>query len=823
MKANEFCKVSIHNHLGGKGADRTIDDLYDKACSFDMNEAKKLVDEAKDCDFELIALTQANRLPAKDYKLIKKYGNHMGVCILPGVEINLKNEENKYLHTVVVFDDKLNVDEIEKKIDGFISKNKSNHLEMNQFLELIIDYKCIIAAHGIKQSRAERSASTNPDTFSELINISDSIPVVIEDNHKYHKTTLMNQLRDKLTEKELEWIDQSATISTADRTSFRDVKSPTYIWGNPKFDDLYYSCFMSDTRIKRETDIITKVNYISKIEISNLNDTQIRPETIICSHGLNSIIGASGSGKTLLLDIIKRKLTGDGIDNKTISKNCKYDDIYNLSQIHLYDSDGKELDESSGYKIVEGEILYNKVISAYQSDKKTLLNELNLNVDLTKVSPIILSFNNKLNEYIRNRITIINNRKEINTLIQNIDSAEKFLIVNKGVSKDVIDYTKDNKLLIQIQTLNEQINSINTDISSLEISINNIYAIGNKYNANSILYSDLKFIKTKLDDLIQKRLISLKLQVGDLEEILKIQTVIFNSVLSYNDKIGSQFKAVSEKKQEILNNYNTILSDLLENVKLINTLEIPVLDEAKIKKALQFDDKEIARLTFKSVKLEIAKDDFKEYFPSNIGNKPKLKLSLFSTNKLKLYDKESVSAFAEVFINNMYDDRVEFVITNSNFIDYTIELKNLDGRFENIDSISAGNLSKIYINKMFEDKIIKAGSNTIVLYDQPDTNMEKAFILEELVSKLSGLRNTNQVFITTHEPLLVVNADSNNIIVAKNDKTASKPNDISYSNKSFVGVNSKKELISDVAKLIDGKPEAVQLRSTIYGGVLNES
>ena len=129
---------------------------------------------------------------------------------------------------------------------------------------------------------------------------------------------------------------------------------------------------------------------------------------------------------------------------------------------------------------------------------------------------------------------------------------------------------------------------------------------------------------------------------------------------------------------------------------------------------------------------------------------------------------------------------------------------------------------RLYINKMFEDKISKEGSNTIILYDQPDTNMEKIFILEELVSKISNLRNNNQIFITTHEPLLVVNADSNNIIVAQNDKTASKPNEIQYFNKSFVGINSKKELMKEVAMLIDGNPEAVKLRSTLYGGVINE-
>ena len=81
----------------------------------------------------------------------------------------------------------------------------------------------------------------------------------------------------------------------------------------------------------------------------------------------------------------------------------------------------------------------------------------------------------------------------------------------------------------------------------------------------------------------------------------------------------------------------------------------------------------------------------------------------------------------------------------------------------------------------------------------------------------------SQVFITTHEPLLVVNADSNNIVSASNEKTAVKENDIGYSNKSFAGINGKANLINEVAKLIDGDPGAVKIRNTIYGGLFNEN
>ena len=822
MRMEEFCKVSIHNHLGGKGADRTISDEYTKKCQFDMAYAERMLNEAKEYNFELIALTQANRLPAKEYKIHKEYGRSLGICLLPGIEINLCNEQNHFLHTVVVFDDKVNVDDIEIRVDNCINKNKKNCMNIDQFLEIVVDYKCIIAAHGIKQNAEGRSATKNPDVFSELINISDSIPVVLEDNHKYHKVTLLNQLKDKLTSKELKWIENSESFSAADRLNFKDISSPTYIWGNPNFDDLYYSCFMNSTRIKRQTDIINKVNYISRIEIMDTENSQILPKTITCSHGLNSIIGASGSGKTLLLDIIKRKLTGEGLDNKTISKECNYEEVYKLSQIHLFDKDGNELDEKSGYKIVEGEILYNKVISAYQSDKNTLLSELGLNIDITTINPLIDKFNKQLNIYIENKRKINKNRKEINTLISNINSANEFLNANNRISDETIEYTKDNNVIIEIEKMNQDIISINTDIENLEDSLTEISKIGKKYEANDSFETDLNLFKKKIVGLVEARLYSLQQQINRLNRKEKIQKIIYDAVLSYNKSMGLQFKAVSEKKQEIDNSYKSILSKLIENIELIKTISIPKIDENEIKHILQFEDKNIARLTLKTVKLCISKDELKEYFPSNIGNSPKLKLSLFRLENLKLDNIDSIREFADVFVDNDYTNEVKFSINNLNFIDYRIELKNLNGRYENIDSISAGNLGKIYINKMFEDKISKEGSNTIILYDQPDTNMEKIFILEELVSKISNLRNNNQIFITTHEPLLVVNADSNNIIVAQNDKTASKPNEIQYFNKSFVGINSKKELMKEVAMLIDGKPEAVKLRSTLYGGVINE-
>ena len=83
------------------------------------------------------------------------------------------------------------------------------------------------------------------------------------------------------------------------------------------------------------------------------------------------------------------------------------------------------------------------------------------------------------------------------------------------------------------------------------------------------------------------------------------------------------------------------------------------------------------------------------------------------------------------------------------------------------------------------------------------------------------MRKTHQIFVATHEPLLVVNADANEIILANNDKRIDATNCISYENRSFVGAHGKRELVESVASLIDGGTDAVKRRSTIYEGMVH--
>ena len=152
-------------------------------------------------------------------------------------------------------------------------------------------------------------------------------------------------------------------------------------------------------------------------------------------------------------------------------------------------------------------------------------------------------------------------------------------------------------------------------------------------------------------------------------------------------------------------------------------------------------------------------------------------------------------------------------------MEYDIEIKTEHGRFLPIEELSAGMLSKAYVSNFLDKAISDSGSSTIIVFDQPESNMEKSFLRTILADKFNSLRRTHQLFIATHEPLLVVNADSNEIILADNEKKVSQENHISYSNRSFVGARGRAELVEEIADLIDGGSGAVKQRSDIYEGM----
>lgn len=172
-----------------------------------------------------------------------------------------------------------------------------------------------------------------------------------------------------------------------------------------------------------------------------------------------------------------------------------------------------------------------------------------------------------------------------------------------------------------------------------------------------------------------------------------------------------------------------------------------------------------------------------------------------------------------VFFEADFGESLTLKLSYKDILDYEVKIKTNEDIFVPIEDLSAGMLSKAYVSNFLDHVIEESGSNTVIIFDQPESNMEKSFLRTVLADKFNNLRQTHQLFIATHEPLLVVNADSNEIILASNEKKVRKNNHITYSNRSFVGARGKSELVEKIADLIDGGSQAVRQRNDIYEGM----
>lgn len=819
---DEYTKLSIHNHFNNKSADLTIDRPIGSEAKFDLQTGYDQIREAKAADYQLLAQTNSNNLDVAAYLLMRKMAALHNIELLPGVEINLLNwtDESKFLHVVVVLDPDSQLLSFSKNLNSNFIFNGRYALTINQLCELLCDRRAVICVHGLKQD--DRGLAGNPPMAQELLSMNKYFPVAIEDNRSFHKLSLEQHIKDFLTEEQVNWFEAAADISSVDRSAFDGLVSPTYMWAGASFDDLFYSVLMGDCRMVRKEDIVNRVSYVSRIVIED--GMGLKHSEISCSQGLNCIIGPSGSGKTLLLDILSAKLRNAHLSEQ-ISSVADYDNIYNSYQVHLYGPNGEEIATSDGFEVVEGENLYNKVIKAYSSEKSELINDMGLGINSQDFTKLVTNFTVSMNNYLADLASADKARADAGDALAQAKSAARFLSANEVKSADTISYNLNPSDAAAIAELDIKIQNCSNGIKTATEHFNKLITIASE---NALSHG----LQTQLIQLRNSFLLELETKASNLKSIHLAKTLdkrkrelIYEAVQTYNGKVSGQFQQVTQKKQVLIDKLSELASNLLEAKKTELCLLVPVIDKEDATRSISLvSENDIARLKIEDVRLSINDESrMREVFPSHVRTRAangKAKAGEFSY-PLDLTSQASNKSMLELFYKAGIKNGLVMNLPLEDVIEYAIELRDMNCRYRSIEEYSAGMLSKIYVSYFLDRTIQKEGSNTIVLYDQPESNMEKEFLLRTLGDKLKELRKTHQIFVATHEPLLVVNADANEIILANNDKRIDATNCISYENRSFVGAHGKRELVESVASLIDGGTDAVKRRSTIYEGMVH--
>lgn len=118
-----------------------------------------------------------------------------------------------------------------------------------------------------------------------------------------------------------------------------------------------------------------------------------------------------------------------------------------------------------------------------------------------------------------------------------------------------------------------------------------------------------------------------------------------------------------------------------------------------------------------------------------------------------------------------------------------------------MDQLSRGQKGTVLL------KIYLAEGESPLIIDTPEENLDNRFVFEELIDAVRKAKETRQVFIATHDANLVVNTDSEQVVIAKFEEGTVR----------FEGGPLEDEYVRDEAKdILEGGDEAFRKREEKY-------
>ena len=100
-----------------------------------------------------------------------------------------------------------------------------------------------------------------------------------------------------------------------------------------------------------------------------------------------------------------------------------------------------------------------------------------------------------------------------------------------------------------------------------------------------------------------------------------------------------------------------------------------------------------------------------------------------------------------------------------------------------------------------------ATAKQIFIVDQPEDNLDNSFIMNELVPLIREVKKSRQLILSTHNANLVVNADSEQVIVARLD------GDGDY----ISGSIENQDINKSIKEILEGGEDAFRNRENKYG------
>lgn len=745
MNYSDWFKIDLHIHTDKSNLIKQND--YDG--SFDINVLKtKLIEN----NVKVFSLTDHNIINVKAYEDYYSDFKEGDPILYLGCEFDIKvnQDDGTFLtyHTLLIFNE--NTIEKVKEVDSLIEEhfrsngisNGDRSLSDNEIFQLFNPYHFFYIPHaGGHKNIIDAYKGADIKKAQEMVLLMESAHEKVKEVHRI----MHNKGFDKLKDPAFREKEDEAFINFSDNHSCAIYPTPKSrveheyycIKGQPTFESIRFAFIDPKSRIRKhsEVEVLQRFdNFLHSIKLKN--NSIIEDKTLFFSPNLNVIIGGRSSGKSLLFNILGKKIrnaknnlekysldVSESLVKSFLDDGYKESINYNTTDI-IYINQGdivnyfennslKDLINESGKKDE-----YKEALEFFKEKKKKLENDIEQLVELY----------GELNESI-NSVFTLHNRD-----IESIFDPSYFFKAIDQVEDKSISHEKSSEI---IKNLLENIEKFKTNenwsLTAEELNIvenfkllvesKNSFFVNNKgvHEKKSSFIISVNAILSRINstlDLKGREKEASNLRVGSLKK--NIFSVFEISIKIRNHCAFLENYDYNFSQDIVINDAVTVVIEV-ENKESIKTRILDGLANYEGDSLY----KVLLQLTSKKAKVRNLPDNSVDNFRKKI------------TTQLKV-------------IFDYFDNPIEY-------------LKYSEGN-------TSKNNSPGYNSEKYLETILKNGNSKIVFIDQPEDNLGNKFITENLIDLLRILKFKKQIFLVTHNPSIVVYGDAENIIMCSNNE-----------------------------------------------------
>lgn len=791
-----------------KGSDwRKWDLHFHTPSSYDYDDMsvtnQEIIDTLSLNQISTIAITDHHKIDIERIKELQKLGLEKNILVLPGIEFLSDARGKVPIHFIGIFPEKCNLEYVWGQIENRtnIAKVKGEGKEPNQvYCDLEDTIKLVKELGGITTIHAG-------DKTNSIENITHSLP---------HGEAQKTEIATLIDIYELGKVDDKdgylsivfpaikkhiPMIICSDNHNIKQyaLKENCWIKADCSFEGLKQVIYEPKQRVRIQALKPHEKAEYQVIDSVSITHSDFHAQKIHFNQNLNSIIGGRSTGKSVLLGAIAKRLNCDKevkFNNEDYTKFVNEvvgsitvtwkDGVINndrnieyFPQSYMYrlaQNKNNELDKLIE-EIVKQDKSKNNLLSGYKSfsseNNTDITNKLNklfqLQSDLEKRKNLLKEKGDE--KGIRGEIDKL--EKETSELKSKINITDTELKEYNDFKFNLDILNKENETLLNQVTKIQSLKSkfiVNKDFEFDLVSLNdtNKEEVRNAFDLLKVKFE--KEWEKEIDSIIEK---NNRIILENSSKILIInQTPVFIKGIE-TFKNNKQYKEQEEKLK--------IQKEKLADIKLIQKENEDLNLQVNSFKALI---KEAHRNYFKKIEeikstLQIAKDKLEIIASARLNMQGYKDLLNFGVNQ-QSYQGQSI-----------VNDKIEsiedyFIHAHSLFEKLLINSITLKGGNTNVSfaqKLLSTNFFEITYDIIYEDTFKKmsegkkafvvlmllldfSNKDCPILIDQPEDDLDNRAIYKDLVKYVKNKKKERQIILVTHNPNIVVGADSELVIVA---------------------------------------------------------